>query len=117
MAADCSTPTAIHKHLLLNLVTRCRSAQKAAEAAAAERSQRLRRIAAQEACLKESFLEAVESEKERLLLARQQRQPALPTKPASGQAEKVIHCFFQGHPGIEHHTGFGHSCDYHSSVR
>lgn len=48
----------------------CRAAQQEAEAAAAEESQRLRRLAAQEAHLKETFLEAVEAEKERLLLAR-----------------------------------------------
>ena len=72
-----------------NPTTGCRSAQKASEAAAAEQSQRLRRAAAQEAWLKESFLEAVESEKERLLLARQQQQAASPTKAAPNQLSQV----------------------------
>lgn len=49
-----------------------RSAQKAGAAAAAEESLRLRRLAAQEAWLRTTFLEAVEQEKERVLLARQQ---------------------------------------------
>lgn len=64
-----------------------RSAQQAAEAAAAEESQRLRRLAAQEAMLKETFLEAVEAEKERLLLARQQALSGRPTSaPQQHQA-------------------------------
>ncbi|KAL3143967.1 Centrosomal protein of 95 kDa [Trebouxia sp. C0010 RCD-2024] len=50
-----------------------RTAQQEAEAAAAERSQQLRRVAAQEALLKDSFYQAVEAEKERLLLARERR--------------------------------------------
>lgn len=60
-----------------------RSAQHAAEAAAVEESQRLRRAAAQEALLKETFLEAVEAEKERLLLARDQ---ALQHRPSSSSS-------------------------------
>ena len=67
-----------------------RSAQQAAEAAAAEESHRLRRLAAQEAMLKETFLEAVEAEKERLLLARQQ---ALSGRPTSApQQHQVCKC-------------------------
>lgn len=48
-----------------------RAAQQEAESAAAEKSQQLRRLAAQEALLKHAFLQAVEAEKERLLLARE----------------------------------------------
>lgn len=60
----------------------CRAAQQDAEAVAAEESQRLRRLAAQEALLKDTFLEAVEAEKERLLLARErERDRAVPGKP------------------------------------
>ncbi len=64
-----------------------RSAQHAAEAAAAEESQRLRRAAAQEAMLKEIFLEAVEAEKERLLLARDQ---ALQHRPSSSSSAPQV---------------------------
>ena len=64
-----------------------RSAQHKAETAAAEESQRLRRAAAQEALLKETFLEAVVAEKERLLLARDQ---ALQHRPSSSSSAPQV---------------------------
>lgn len=67
----------------------CRSAQQAAEAASAEESQRLRRLAAQEAQLKESFLDAVEAEKDRVLLARQQGLQGRSSKPKSAQSQVI----------------------------
>ena len=66
----------------------CRSAQQEAEAAAAERSQQLRRVAAQEALLKDAFLQAVEAEKERLLLARERQ-----GKPSSAPQARLS-CFY-----------------------
>jgi len=73
-----------------------RSAQHAAEAAAAEESQRLRRAAAQEAMLKETFLEAVEAEKERLRLARDQ---ALQHRPSSSSSALQV----GSHASLTHH--------------
>lgn len=68
----------------------CRAAQQDAAAAAAEESQRLRRLAAQEARLKHTFLEAVEAEKERLLLARgRERERGIQEKPVP-QARLII---------------------------
>ncbi|KAL3149953.1 hypothetical protein ABBQ38_013314 [Trebouxia sp. C0009 RCD-2024] len=58
-----------------------RTAQREAEAAAAEKSQQLRRVAAQEALLKDAFLQAVEAEKDRLLLARE--------RPVQGKASSA----------------------------
>ena len=64
----------------------CRAAQQAAEAAAAEESGRLRRLAAQQAALKEAFLEAVEAEKEKVLAARQRPHQG-PPQPSSKAAQ------------------------------
>lgn len=70
----------------------CRAAQQEAEAAAAEESQRLRRLAAQEAHLKETFLEAVEAEKERLLLARErEKDRGVQGKTAVAPQARLVH--------------------------
>lgn len=74
-----------------------RSAQHAAEAAAAEESQRLRRAAAQEVMLKETFLEAVEAEKERLLLARDQ---ALQYRPSSSSSAPQVGSHSSRNPSL-----------------
>lgn len=69
-----------------------REAQQDAEAAAAEESQRLRRLAAQEALLKDTFLEAVEAEKERLLLAREKGRERGVQRKSVPQARLIHHC-------------------------
>ncbi|DBA77644.1 TPA: hypothetical protein ACH3X1_009441 [Trebouxia sp. C0004] len=98
-----------HQQLLLHSraqafqakVDAIRSAQHAAEAAAAEESQRLRRAAAQEAMLKETFLEAVEAEKERLLLARDQALQHRPSSSSSApQADKSSQKAASGWMGV-----------------
>lgn len=68
-------------------VQSCRAAQQEAEAAAAGESRRLRRVAAQEALLKDTFLEAVEAEKERLLLARER---GVKGKPATSPQARAV---------------------------
>ncbi|KAA6419522.1 MAG: hypothetical protein FRX49_10447 [Trebouxia sp. A1-2] len=98
-----------HQQLLLHSraqafqskVDTIRSAQHAAEAAAVEESQRLRRAAAQEALLKETFLEAVEAEKERLLLARDQALQHRPSSSSSAlQADKSSQKSASGWMGV-----------------
>ena len=94
----CSKLGEVMHDLILSIHPFCRNAQQAAEAAAAQESQRLRRLAAQEALLKETFLEAVEAEKERLLLARERGLQGQPATAPQGRSTQPQVCPLLLHP-------------------